>query len=108
MILDLVRFDCGCIGTRPNKDGRSYIIFDCRSASDVYYVGLLSIPLTDSKRLEKFNSYQELSIDEKESIIRRLIDLVRKGHQLETIQENLGVGKGPYLNDSNAIEQRGL
>ena len=79
--MDLVKFSCGCVGTRPVKE-KSLTIYDCRSEDG-------SLCFFD-KTIMGNKTFQDLSEEESLEYTNELSLLIHQGYSFRKIKSLLG------------------
>ncbi len=80
--MELVQFDCGCIGFKPDADGQAWILMDCTSEDRDYWFFQRSM-------VDK--TYAPLDSEKLKKIIHELNTLIAAGYRLQTVQTLLSI-----------------
>jgi len=80
----LVRFSCGCVGTKPVND-QVWCFISCDRA---YEDNEIHIYIRESLVKKQF---EPISAEEEHELITKISDLVHNGYKFQSIQRILGV-----------------
>ena len=100
-MLALVRFSCGCVGTRPDESGKSLVLRECDSN------GALLEPLSLCSRDIGLKSFKELDSADVMTVITALRHALRRSERYLQLLAALGVPDGTWeelgLSPSNLV-----
>ena len=87
--MELVKYDCGCIGFKPDSKGNATIIKVCDNNNGDSY-GVLMRPMTSTKRgVEIIKKYTALSEEEHIHISTNIHSLISDGYRFREIKRLL-------------------